>query len=120
MTAETIPGTTQAATRCVDGLGTQACYQSVADLTDGYFTAHIGPLFLLGCAVFSVLWGAIAGLLVKKIDMTNHKGVETCIQKFGNNDEEYYKRNPNETRQKGVEEVMSLMTRVGAMITEGA
>ena len=50
--------------------------------------------------------------------MTNHKGVETCIQKFGNNDEEYYKRNPNETRQKGVEEVMSLMTRVGAMITE--
>lgn len=78
-----LPGTTQAHVLCHNHADTQAhvaCYQSSA-AGEEYFNFHLGPFFILGCAIFSVFWGTIAGLLVKGIDMSekNYGGIEACI-----------------------------------------
>lgn len=117
-----VPGTTQGAVTCTVGTEHQhqPCYWSAA-AGEEYFTFRIGPFFVLGCAIFSVFWGTIAGLLVKGIDMSekNYGGIEACIKKFAK-DEKYYETNPDEKRQEPAEKVMQQLRLVGEKITEGA
>lgn len=43
--------------------------------TEGAFKVSIAHYFILGCALFSIFWGVINAILVKNVDLTNHKHV---------------------------------------------
>jgi len=51
--------------------------------------------------------------------MSDHSGVEQCIEKF-TKDDAFYETNPDEKRQEPAGEVMARLALVGDMITEGA
>jgi len=95
------------------------CYSAAADPTEQYFVMHLGPLFVFGCAIFSIFWGTIAGLLVRNIDMEDISGIEQCIIDNAKG-EEFYKNNPDERRQETADKVMEQLREVGVKITEGA
>ena len=40
-----------------------------------YFQFGIGPLCIFCAAVFSIFWGTLAGLLIKRVNMNDHTGV---------------------------------------------
>jgi len=51
--------------------------------TGMYFEYGIAPLCIFCAAVFSVFWGTLAGLLVKKTNMKDYTSIEACILKYG-------------------------------------
>jgi hypothetical protein len=51
--------------------------------TTKYFQQGIAPLCIFCCAIGSILWGTIAGFLIKSIDMTDQAGlIQKCIDKY--------------------------------------
>jgi len=56
--------------------------------THHYFQFGIAPLAIFIAAIFSVFWGTLAGLLVKKVNMDDYTSIETCILKYGKTDEQ--------------------------------
>jgi hypothetical protein len=53
--------------------------------TDLYFQSGIAPLCIFCCAVGSVLWGTIAGFLIKRINMEDHATIDDCIKRYAVN-----------------------------------
>jgi hypothetical protein len=56
--------------------------------TDFYFQFGIGPLCIFCAAVFSIFWGTLAGLLVRRTDMSDLRSIEKCIETYGKTEEE--------------------------------
>lgn len=50
------------------------------------------PIFVIGCAIFSIFWGAVAGLLVRSINLDDHSSIEECIKTY-QKDDAWYERN---------------------------
>jgi hypothetical protein len=41
--------------------------------------------------VFSIFWGTLAGLLVRRTDMSDLRSIEKCIETYGKTEEEVAK-----------------------------
>ena len=52
---------------------------------DYYFQSGIAPLCIFCCAVGSVLWGTIAGFLIKSINMKDETTIQKCIERYAEN-----------------------------------
>jgi hypothetical protein len=73
--------------------------------------------------LFSVFWGLVNALIVKKVKTEENedtlKIINACIDKFKKS-EEHYVTNPDEERPKPAKEVLSTLNECGNTITEGA
>jgi hypothetical protein len=43
---------------------------------DEFFVGGIAPLCIFCAATFSIFWGTLAGILIRKVNMDDYKGVE--------------------------------------------
>jgi len=86
--------------------------------TDFYFQYGIAPLCIFCAAVFSVFWGTLAGLLIKRINMDDYTTIEACIQRYAKDEETILKAGL--AKQASASDVMGVMKDVGIKITEGA
>jgi len=44
-----------------------------------YFVGNIAPPLIIGASCFSICWGVINALLIKKIDMNDPKPIEKAL-----------------------------------------
>ena len=84
--------------------------------THFYFEYGIAPLCIFCAAVFSVFWGTLAGLLVKKVNMEDLTDVQKCCDEHGKNAEEAAALGLE--KQASAPEVMEVLKLVGEKITE--
>ena len=97
-----------AALTCTSATGTiiTDCVE-VLSASDTYFTYEIAPVFILGCSFFAIFWGTIAGIMVRKIDMTKIEGIQACLDEFHKtHDDDYYKLHPDEDRLEEADEIL--------------
>ena len=84
--------------------------------THHYFEYGIAPLAIFIAAIFSVFWGTLAGLLVKRVNMDDYTSIETCILKYGKTDEQVAITGGH--KQASAQDVMDTLKLVGTKITE--
>lgn len=82
---------------------------------DEYFQYGIAPLCIFCAAVFSIFWGTLAGVLIRKVNMDDYKGVEKCIENYAKSEETI--RKAGLKPQAPAAEVMKTMKAVGVRIT---
>jgi len=85
---------------------------------NGYFQYGIAPLCIFCTAVFAIFWGTLAGILIRKINMDDYKGVEDCIKQYEKSAETIKKAGLKP--QEPAPEVMKTLKAVGIRITNGA
>lgn len=86
-----------------------------ADVHD-YFQFGIAPLCIFCCAVFSIFWGTLAGLLIRRVNMNDYTGVELCIKQFEKSEETIAKAGLKP--QEPADVVMRTLNAVGIKITD--
>lgn len=85
--------------------------------TNKYFQAGIAPLCIFCCAIGSVLWGTIAGFLIKSIDMTDKADlIQKCIDKYA--EQQAKKEAVGGEKQATKESILHILEKVGGKITE--
>lgn len=85
---------------------------------DYYFQSGIAPLCIFCCAVGSVLWGTIAGFLIRSINMKDETTIKGCIARYADNQAK--KEAVGGEKQQPADEILRVLELVGGKITEGA
>jgi len=83
---------------------------------DYYFQSGIAPLCIFCCAVGSVLWGTIAGFLIRSINMKDDTTIKNCIARYAENQAK--KEAVGGEKQKPANEILDTLELVGGKITE--
>lgn len=89
--------------------------------SDTFFQMEIAPIFVIGCSIFSVFWGTVAALLIRRITMSedNTEFIQKRLDEFKKNDE-YWETNPDAERPNSALDILKQMNNVGEKITTGA
>lgn len=80
-----------------------------------YFAFGIAPLCIFCAAIFALFWGALAGIFIRRINMTDYEGVQKCIETYKKSEETI--RKAGLKPQAPVQEVMDTLNKVGVRIT---
>ena len=80
-----------------------------------FFAFGIGPLCIFCAAIFALFWGALAGVMIRRVNMQDYEGVQQCIEKYKKSEETIKKAGLKP--QAPVQEVMDTLNKVGVRIT---
>jgi hypothetical protein len=48
-----------------------------------YFTANIAPGIIIGSSIFSIFWGCVNAMLIKRVDMKDVSVIKTALKEAG-------------------------------------